>query len=168
MVGDSLRRVSAGALLVFLVALHAPVAAAAGEEALLVVRNVAAPDNPEVRLTEAELLAMPQVTVRTGSEFTDGVVEYVGPLARDVVELVGRHGAETAHLVAANDYSVDIPMEEFFEYDVILAMSADGERLSLRTKGPIWVMYPLDDHAELQDPLYNVRLIWQLTTMEFR
>ncbi len=47
-------------------------------------------------------------------------------------------------------------------------MYADGERLSLRDKGPLWLMYPIDDHAELQDPLYNVRLIWQLTSMELR
>jgi hypothetical protein len=29
-------------------------------------------------------------------------------------------------------------------------------------------MYPLDDHAELQDPVYNIRLIWQLTEIELR
>ena len=167
MVRRMVQRVAGAALLATLVVLGAT-ASAPAEDALLVVRNVAAKDDPEVRLTEAELLAMPQVTVRTRTEFTDGVVEFVGPLARDVVELVGRHGADTAHLVAANDYSVDVPLEDFYAYDVILAMSANGERLTRRDKGPIWLMYPLDDHSELQDPLYNVRLIWQLTTMELR
>jgi hypothetical protein len=45
-------------------------------------------------------------------------------------------------------------------------MQANGKRLSLRDKGPIWLIYPLDDHAELQDPYYTIRLVWQLTKME--
>lgn len=167
MLREALRRVAGPMILAVLIALHAS-AARPSDAAMLVVRNVAAPGGPEIQLTEEELLSMPQVTVRTSNEFTDGVVEYVGPLARDVVAAIGRDGAMTAHLVAANDYSVDIPIEEFFEYDVILAMTADGKRLSRRDKGPIWLMYPIDDHSKLQDPLYNVRLIWQVTTMELR
>ncbi len=167
MIRESVLRLGGSLLLAALLALPGGEAAATGD-AMLVVRNEAAPDTPEVRMTEEDLLALPQVTVRTNTEFTDSVVEYEGPLARDVVELVGANGATTAHLVALNDYSVDVPVEEFFEYDVILALYADGKRLSRRGKGPIWLMYPLDDHSELQDPLYNVRLIWQLTTMELR
>ena len=47
-------------------------------------------------------------------------------------------------------------------------MTANGERLSRRDKGPIWLIYPLDDHEELKDPVYTIRLIWQLTAMELR
>ncbi len=143
------------------------VAAPAGDT-ILVLRNAADPARSEVRLTEADLLAMPQVTVRTRTEWTDGVAEYVGPLARDVVARIGAGPATTAHLVAANDYSVDVPIGDFTEYDVIFAMQADGKRLTLRDKGPLWVMYPIDDHAELNDPTYNLRMIWQLTTVELR
>lgn len=149
-------------------ALLGSVADASRDEPILTVRNVTAPNDPEVRLTEADLLAMPQVTIRTRTEFTDGVVEFVGPLARDVVEKVGDGEATTLHAVAINDYTVDIPLEEVFEYDVILAMKADGRRLSRRGKGPIWIIYPLDDHAELSDPIYNQRLIWQLSELELR
>lgn len=141
---------------------------APADDPILVVRNAADPSVPEVRLTEADLLSMPQVTVRTRTEWTDGVVEYAGPLARDVAARIGVGAATTAHLVAANDYSVDVPIEDFTEYDVIFAMQADGKRLTMRDKGPIWVMYPIDDHAELNDPAYNLRMIWQLATMELR
>ena len=144
------------------------VGAASTPEPILTVRNATAPGDPEIRLTEEELLAMPQVTVRTRTEFTDGVVEFVGPLVRDVVGRVGAGNANTLHAVAINDYTVDIPIEEISQYDVILAMKADGQRLTRRDKGPIWVMYPLDDHAELGDPIYNQRLIWQLAEIELR
>jgi len=164
---ETVLRVAGPVMLAALLVLQSVAPAPAGG-AMLVVRNVADPARPEVRLTEKELLDLPQVTVRTSTEWTDGVVAFVGPLARDVVELVGADGADTAHLVAANDYSVDVPLEDFYDYDVILAMYADGERLTRRDKGPLWLMYPLDEHEELQDPVYNPRMIWQLTTMELR
>jgi hypothetical protein len=140
----------------------------AAADELLVVRNATDPAQAEVRFSEADLLALPQVTIRTRTDYTDGVVEFVGPLARDVVALIETGTATTGHLVAANDYAIDIPLSDLADYDVILAMQANGERLTIRDKGPIWVMYPLDDHAELQDPMYNNRLIWQLTVMELR
>lgn len=154
-------------LLLGLLAVQGVVPGQAGEP-MLVVRNVAVSDAPEVRLTEEEILAMPQTTVRTETEFTDGVTEFSGPLARHVAALVGIEDATTVHFVAANDYSVDVPVKDIVDYDVILATHANGRRLSRRGKGPLWVMYPLSDHRELQDPDYNRRLIWQLTTMELQ
>ena len=125
-------------------------------------------EDAEVGFSEADLLALPQVTIRTRTEFTDGVVEFIGPLARDAVAFVATGTAANIHLVAANDYAIDIPLSDIADYDVILAMQANGERLTMRDKGPIWLMYPLDDHEEMQDPVFNNRLIWQLTTMELR
>jgi hypothetical protein len=51
---------------------------------------------------------------------------------------------------------------------VILALSMDGRELSLRDKGPIWIVYPRDDHKELHDPVFNSRWIWQLDRLELR
>ncbi len=161
------RRVFA-ALLLGLVAILPLPGAARSEEPILILRNATDPGSAELKLTEAELLAIPQVTIRTSTEFTDGVIAFSGPLARDVLVRAGIGKATTAHMVAANDYSVDIPIADFFNYDVVLAISADGKRLTMRDKGPIWVVYPFDEHKELNDPIYNARSIWQLTTVELR
>lgn len=136
-------------------------------DTMLTLRNAAQP-GVEVELTEAELLAMPQTTIRTRTVFTDGVVAFTGPLARDVIARSPAGTATIAHLIAINDYASEIPLSDLMEYDVILAMSADGKRLSVRDKGPIWVMYPIDDHPELQEQKYNPRLVWQLRTIELR
>ncbi len=152
---------------VAILAWMAPGPASAGNT-VLTLRNATAIGNQEVRLSEGDLLGLPQVTIRTHTEFTDGEVEFVGPLARDVLDLIAAGTATTAHMVAVNQYAVDIPISDFADFDVIFALYADGNRLSLRDKGPIWVMYPLDQHEELQDSLYNVRLIWQLTEVELR
>ncbi len=113
-----------------------------------------------------DLEAMPQVTIRTKNEFSDGVVAYQGPLVRDVLAKLGLEKLETVRFVAANDYFVDIPTEDFRDYDAILAMEANGERLSRREKGPLWLMYPISDHAALRDPIYLRRLIWQVVRIE--
>ncbi len=141
---------------------------ASSDSELLVVRLSGDDDRPKFGFTEEELRALPQVKVATATEFTDGVVEFVGPLARDVLAAADLGPAELARLVAANDYSVVVPVTDFQNYDVIMALEADGNKLSRRDKGPIWLIYPLDDHTELQDPSYTIRLVWQLTTVELR
>jgi hypothetical protein len=144
-------------------------ATAIGSTVLLTITNPTLPAGPrEIRLTEADLKALPQVTVRTGNEFVSGVPRFVGPLARDVVGLLGRGHATVAKLTAANDFAVEIDLAEFQQYDVILAMEQDGRPLSRRDKGPIWLIYPMDDHVNLQDPIYNNRLIWQLVRIELK
>jgi len=119
-----------------------------------------------LEFTLDELAALPQTTIVTESEFTDGAVEYTGPLVRDVLEHLAIDNSETIRFTAANDYYVDVPSSDFRRYNVILALEADGTRLSRRDKGPLWLMYPLSDHPELNDPVYNTRLIWQVVRID--
>ena len=152
------------ALLAFLLILFSPplsAAARADAVALTVVNG-----SDEVAFKLDHLAGMPQATVVTDTEFTDGLVEYRGPLVRDFLESLGMGDAETVRFTAANDYFVDIPTSDFREYDVILAMEADGVALSRRTKGPLWLMYPIADFPELRDRIYNNRLIWQVIKIE--
>jgi hypothetical protein len=146
------------------VAMLASIASADGEAALILSRG---PENVEtLEFTLDELAALPQVTIVTENEFSDGAVEYRGPLVRDVIERLALGDAETLRFTAANDYYVEIPTSDFRDYDVILAMEADGARLSRREKGPLWLMYPISDHSELSDPIYIHRLIWQVVMIE--
>ncbi len=145
---------------VLVVAGAAPVVAA--QPALTVSRG----DDTVVTLTMADLEALPQHALVTRNEFTDGPVTYVGPLARDVLARVGLDGFRYVRFIALNDYYIDVPTSDFERYDVIFAMEADGQRLSRRDKGPLWLMYPISDHPELADPIYNARLIWQVVEVE--
>ncbi|MFT3972620.1 MAG: molybdopterin-dependent oxidoreductase [Amaricoccus sp.] len=113
-------------------------------------------------LSADDLAAMPQTTIKTENEFVDGTVTYVGPLVRDVLARVGLDKVDNVRFVAANDYYVDVPTQNFRDYGAILAVQADGERLSRRDKGPVWLMYPISDYPELHDPIYSRRLIWQV------
>ncbi len=120
------------------------------------------------RFTLSDLRALPQTDVRTANEFVDGTRDFRGPLARLVLDRSGGKDAKTVTLTAANDYQVSITVSELRKYDAILALSMDGKALSKRGKGPIWMIYPMSQHAELRDPVYNSRLIWQLVKMEYK
>ena len=134
--------------------------AIAQEQVMLTITNVSG--NVIVELTEEELFAMEQTSIFTENECVDGLVEFSGPLARDIIALLGDAEIEALKLTATNDYSVKVPVSDIMEYDVIFAMMQDSVRFSARDKGPIWVIYPMTDHVELQDRIYNDRLIWQL------
>ena len=140
-----------------------PAAIAAGEVTL---ELVGAGPSQSRELTLDDLAALPQFEVRTENEFTDGLVTYRGPLVRDVLAELGLERLTTVRFVAANDYYVDIPTSDFAQYGVILAMEADGTPLSLRDKGPLWLMYPISDNPTLRDPIYLRRLIWQVVRIE--
>ncbi len=125
------------------------------------------PENVEtLEFSLEELSALPQVSIVTENEFTDGKVEYRGPLVRDVLEHLALDDFEILRFTAANDYYVDIPTSDFRKYNAILALEADGTPLSRRDKGPLWLMYPISDHPDLQDSIYIHRLIWQVVRIE--
>lgn len=119
-----------------------------------------------LEFTMEALEELPQVTIVTESEFSDEAVSYRGPLVRDLLAHLGLEEAETIRMTAANDYYVDIPTSDFRQYNAVLALEVDGERLSRREKGPLWLMYPISDHSELRSEVYNARLIWQVVRIE--
>ncbi len=132
---------------------------------LTVSGNIAVTNAGDVaEFDRAMLEALPQVTLTTTTAWTEGQTTFQGPLVRDVLQLVEASG-ELVTATALNDYAVEIPSVDFEEYDVLLALLMDGERMSVRDKGPIWIVYPQDDHAELQTVEYNARWIWQLRSL---
>lgn len=120
--------------------------------------------HPPAALSRSDLEALPQHRLRTTTSVTDGAPEFEGFLMRDLLEQLDAEGAEVI-AIALNDYRVSIPLSDFHDYDVIGALSMDGETLSARDKGPIWIVYPRDDHRALQDIRYDTRWVWQLQSL---
>jgi hypothetical protein len=80
------------------------------------------------------------------------------------MEHVGANGGKLVAR-ALNDYLADIPISDFTDYEVILAIKANGAYLPIRDKGPIFVVYPLDsDPALLNNTIYS-RCVWQLSRL---
>lgn len=124
-------------------------------------------DGDRALLDRTMLDRLPHVELETSTVVTDGVNHFEGFLMRDLLEALGAEGDEVV-ATALNDYIVDIPMEDFHDYDVVVAHTRDGEALTPRDKGPLWIVYPRDDHAELDDIRYDYRWVWQLEHLEVR
>lgn len=104
-------------------------------------------------------------TLRTSTSWTDGVQTFEGFLARDLMKAVGAKGT-SVRATALNDYTIKIPLADFFKYDVLFAMKMNGKILTRRDKGPIWIIYPRDQHRELQNQKVDAKWIWQLVRLQ--
>ena len=108
---------------------------------------------------------LPQLTHRTKTPWHSGVRRFTGPFIRDVLRASAAQG-QTLRMTALNDYRVDVPMDDVQRWDVIMARLLDDRPMSVRDKGPLFVMYPFDDHTELRTTLYFSRCAWQLRSIE--
>ncbi len=119
----------------------------------------------EAHFDRAMLEALPQHEVRTGTPWTDHPHDYRGPLMRELLAHVGAQG-EYVHVVALNSYEAEIPIEDFVEYDVLLAMDRDGEAMPIREYGPLWVLYPFDHDEALLSEKMRFRAVWQVMRID--
>ncbi|NKX40316.1 molybdopterin-dependent oxidoreductase [Rhodobacteraceae bacterium R_SAG2] len=115
-----------------------------------------------VDFTLEQLQTLPQTTVVTANDYVEPSAVFQGPLLRTVLEVLEIDKDAELKMIALNDFTSTVPASDAFDYDVILAVLRDGEPMTVRNKGPIWVIYPMDDNPELRSDIYNDRLVWQL------
>ncbi len=120
-----------------------------------------------LELTQEQLLALPQQRVATTTAWTSGVKVFEGPLVRDVLALLAvvPVAPATATLRSWNDYEVAVGIEDYYQWDAILAHRMDGTPLTLLDYGPLWVVYPRDQHVELQDSRFDHSWAWMLRSI---
>jgi hypothetical protein len=90
---------------------------------------------------------------------------FEGPLGSALLDAVGAKG-DKLRVVALNDYAADIPVEDFRKWPVILATRLDGNPMSVREKGPLFVIYPFDADPSLFNEKYFNRSVWQVKSIE--
>jgi hypothetical protein len=111
------------------------------------------------------LKALGTQEIKTSTIWTEGVQTFVGVPMSNILAAVGADGT-TVSATAVNDYSVTIPVEDWVTGGPLLALERDGKPMSVRDKGPIWVVYPYDSSPDLQTEVIYSRSIWQLDRLE--
>ena len=88
------------------------------------------------------------------------------PLGR----LLDRLGASGSRLivVALNDYSAELPIEDVRRYDVILALRQNGEYMPVQNRGPLFIVYNFDSDPDLKNQKFYSRSVWQVARLEVR
>lgn len=116
-------------------------------------------------LDRAALEALPATTFETSTIWTEGVHSFTGV---SLADLAAELGVENGQFLATaiNDYTVEIPVGDAVEGGPIIAYLMDDEEMSVRDKGPLWVIYPYDSDADFRSEVIYSRSIWQLDRLE--
>jgi hypothetical protein len=115
----------------------------------------------------AMLEALGMVSFTTKTPWYPDAVTFEGvPLAK-LLDAVGANG-ERLIAVALNDYAAELPIKDIRDTGVILALKRDGAYMPVRDKGPLFIVYPFDDHPELKSQTYYSRSVWQVARLEVK
>lgn len=94
-------------------------------------------------------------------------VTFEGVRMARLLDLVGATGT-TVTALALNDYSSEIPIEDFRKYPVILALKRDGAYMPVKDKGPLFIVYPYDSDSQLHHQRFYSRSAWQVARLVVR
>lgn len=138
---------------------------ASGKVILTISGKVAEKNTPQTAVFDLAMLEkLPQQTFTTMTPWDKQPIKFTGPLLRDVLAAAKASGT-TIKAVALNDYQSSIPLEDSQKFDVILAHKMNGEDIPVKTKGPLFIVYPYDSKAELRSTVYYERSAWQLKSL---
>lgn len=112
----------------------------------------------------AMLEKLPQRSFTTMTPWDKQPIKFTGPLLRDVLAAAKATGT-TIKAVALNDYQSSIPLEDAQTFDVILAHKMNDADIPVKTKGPLFIVYPYDTKPELRATTYYERSAWQLKSL---
>lgn len=110
------------------------------------------------------LLALPQHETVTETPWHDGAQRFSGPLGRALLDAVGAQ-SDTLRVTALNDYAASVPADDLLRYDVIFAMSRNDTPLRVRDQGPLFLVYPFDEHPHLRNEEVLARSVWQIASV---
>ncbi|TCN84176.1 hypothetical protein EDB65_11073 [Vibrio crassostreae] len=114
------------------------------------------------QLSREQLLQLPQQEIITSLPWVDGELVYSGVTLQTVLETMDLPIASQVTFVALNDYKIAVPKEDFYDYQPIIAIKQDGEFMSVRDKGPYWLIYPLSTRPDIDNTDFHAKMIWQI------
>lgn len=136
----------------------------AADEPILLVRG-AIVGGQERHFTREQFEAIGVSALATRTPWNQDPVEFSGVKLSAFLNHVGATKARLLRVTALNDYVTTIPVEDV-AYDPILATRRDGKVMTVREKGPIFIIYPFDRDKSLNNELYFSRCAWQVKSIE--
>lgn len=109
----------------------------------------------------AALEALGGTTLQTHTQWTDGPQRFTGVLASVLLADLEAQGT-TVRAQTLNDYTASMSVRDLMDYPVIIAYRRNGQYMSIREKGPLWIIFPLDDYPELKSLETDQKMAWHL------
>jgi hypothetical protein len=143
-----------------------PLPPPAGEPMLTVTGAVSVTNVDGAAVFDRAMLdALRQVSFVTGAIWTEGPETFTGPSLRAVLDRVGARGS-AVRAIALNDYAITIPLSEIEDAAPIIASLRDGQPMTVRRHGPLWIVYPYDSAPRWRAEVIYSRSIWQLSRLD--
>lgn len=130
-----------------------------------VILTIVMPDGAEVALDRQAITSLPRTDISTTTIWTKGTQRFSGVSFSDLLAAVGyARGAMT--LVAANGYRIEGDAQRLRTDAALLAIDRNGQAMTRRDKGPVWLVYDYDSDPDLQTEVIYSNSIWQLDRIE--
>lgn len=143
----------------------APIGVPSGKVVLTISGKIGERNSPQgVQWDMAMIEKLPQHSFTTLTPWEKQPVQFSGPLLRDVLAAVKAQGT-VIKAMALNDYQSTIPVEDAMKFDMVMALKMNGQPIPVKTKGPLFIVYPFDAKPELRSAVYYERSPWQLKSL---
>jgi hypothetical protein len=121
----------------------------------------------ETRFDLAMLEALPKSEVKTENPWEVGLVSYEGVALGDLLAALGANGTVLT-FSALNDYRADITVADAQATGAVLAYRRNGELMTVRSKGPLFVVFPFTSNPLLQTEERYAQSVWQVTRITLK
>ena len=139
---------------------------AQGKVILTITGKIAQTNAKDAAVFDVAMLEkLPQQTFTTMTPWDKSPIKFTGPLLRDVLAAAKASGT-SLKASALNDYQTEIPFEDAQRFGVIVAHKMNDQAIPVKTKGPLFIVYPFDSSAQLQSATYYERSAWQLKALK--
>jgi len=156
---------SAAIPLTFSAAFAGALGTPAGKVVLTISGKIGESNSPKgAEFDMAMIEKLPQRTFTTVTPWETQPIQFTGPLLRDVLAAVKAQGT-VIKAMALNDFQSAIPVEDAMKYDMVMALKMNGQPISVKTKGPLFIVYPYDAKPELRSAVYYERSPWQVKSL---
>lgn len=141
---------------------NAPVLALQGD---IAVKNV----GEQLVLDMPTLEKLGLVKYATNDPWLKTKPTFTGVLLRDLLKFAGVSAKATnLHMTALDDYAVDIPVAEANKWPILVVTKTDGNYMPVSDKGPTRIIFPYDQHPEIDQIKYKDLWIWNLKTIDVK
>jgi hypothetical protein len=120
----------------------------------------------ELVLDDAALAALGAEDLATRTPWTEGVPRFGGVPLVKALKAVGVAGGSSVRAIALNDYAVEFSADDAIAKSAFLARTMDGRKLTVRDKGPFWMIFPWSERPELDTASVQALSVWQLRELE--
>jgi hypothetical protein len=121
------------------------------------------PDGAEFDLDMLQKIGT--ISFSTSTPWTKGLQDFTGVPLNQLLTHIGATPASLS-VSAINEYQVVVPASDAIDGGPILAWQQNGKLLSVREKGPLWLVYPFDAKSAYRTEEIHSRAVWQVVQID--